>query len=655
MPIVSGGNFRQRLARWLMSTANDDPEPDAWGGRSHDRGSAPAYTTSPYAPPGQNGPNEGPPGHTSPGGRGNEGASGQAGQGRGTNEKASGHAVPGHMAGNQAAGQFGWPTAGSFPMAGPGSTTGTHASSAGHGGSTGQGSPSGQGFSGDQGSAGQGNTGKVWSVEPGQDFGQAPGSGPAADAGSGSETGTAYGTGQEHDGGPEHGTGPMPAVDPAHAFGQAPGSGQGSAFGQGAGFGQDTDSGQGPGFGPGAGSSQGSGFGPGAGDGSGFGQGAGARHGGSGPDSGLAHGASKNSLFASAQGQGPKRTAPGRTQTASQDAWPEVCERFALQMLAHAEYLRPALDRLESDEDDEERLQWLYEVDHSVTRMRRAARDLRILAGMDEAELGDGYTSSLVDVIRAAESAIEHYPRVTIGRMAELAVVPYAADDMSSLLAALLDNATNYSPSTVTVSGHLLDSGGVMLRVEDTGIGIPAPQLQTLNAALAGPVPKVNDRTGKHTGFPVVHRLAHRHGVTVRFASRPHSRTGAPSGTVAMVTIPPDLLCEVPDDRPPITAPEPGAHRRDTSYAGPPKVSSGHLSVARSPAEPQPEKDEKDENSLPRRTRTSLRGGEGKHANGRNRTRDTAAVARSFADDVSAFTLGQQSAKKGDDPEGRKQ
>ena len=358
----------------------------------------------------------------------------------------------------------------------------------------------------------------------------------------------------------------------------------------------------------------------------------------------------------------PPAAAPAKSATAktAAEAWPEICERFALQMIAHAEHLRPALDRLEDDEDDEERLQWLYQVDHSVTRMRRAARDLRILAGVEEGEL-DGYTSSLVDVIRAAESAIEHYPRVTIGRMAELAVVPYAADDIASLLAALLDNATNYSPSSVTVSGHLLDSGGVMVRVEDTGIGIPASQLETLNTALAGPVPKVNDRTGKHTGFPVVHRLARRHNVAVRFASRPHSGTGAPSGTVAMVTIPPDLLCEVPDDEPPTTAPaERGAHRRAAAYPGP--KTPTHLSVARPPAEDatEGEKDEKDEKEegggLPRRTRTSLRGGEGKHANGRNRTRDPAAVARSFAEDVSAFTAGQRAASADrQDPEGMTQ
>ncbi len=173
--------------------------------------------------------------------------------------------------------------------------------------------------------------------------------------------------------------------------------------------------------------------------------------------------------------------------------------------------------------------------------MRRASRDLRTLAGRSEEELA-GFTTSLLDVIRMAISAIERYTQVTIGRVTDLAVLGYAADDIGSVMAALLDNATRYSPGTVTVSGHLLDDGGVMFRIEDTGIGMGADQVAALNAAFAGPVPDVDERTGRHTGFPVVHRIARKHSIGVRLASRPLPS----SGTVAMVTLPPHLLCEVP-------------------------------------------------------------------------------------------------------------
>jgi hypothetical protein len=160
------------------------------------------------------------------------------------------------------------------------------------------------------------------------------------------------------------------------------------------------------------------------------------------------------SIWSSCHLQAHYRLGPGsRRHRAAQspNAWPAICDLFALQLLGLAEELRPALDSLEGDEDDPDRLKALYQVDHAVTRMRRAARDMRILTGREDEELS-GYTSSLVDVLRAAESSIERYDQISIGKMVELAVMSYAADDLASLLAALLDNATTYSPATVTVA-----------------------------------------------------------------------------------------------------------------------------------------------------------------------------------------------------------
>ena len=188
---------------------------------------------------------------------------------------------------------------------------------------------------------------------------------------------------------------------------------------------------------------------------------------------------------------------------------------------------------LEAGEDDPERLKRLYQVDHAVTRMRLASRQLRTLAGREKSRLA-GFTTSLLDLIRMASSAIEWYPQVAVGPVAELAVPGYAADDVATLMSALLDNATRYSPGTVTVSCHLLEEGGVMFRVEDTGIGIGRDQVRRLNATLAGPVPEVDESTARHTGFPVVHRIASKHSIGVRFASRRPPGTG----TLAMVIAP---------------------------------------------------------------------------------------------------------------------
>jgi hypothetical protein len=224
--------------------------------------------------------------------------------------------------------------------------------------------------------------------------------------------------------------------------------------------------------------------------------------------------------------------------------WPDICGEFGLRLLVLAEQLRAALDELESDENDPTRLRRLYQADHALTRMRRASRDLRTLAGRTEEDLA-GFTTSLLDVVRMAASAIERYTQVSIGRVSDLAVLGYAADDVASLMAALLDNATRYSPGAVSVSGHLLEDGGVAFRVEDTGLGIGEEQVAALNAAFAGPVPPVDERTGRHTGFAVVHRIARKHSIGIRLAARPLPA----GGTVALVTLPPRLLCEVPAEQ----------------------------------------------------------------------------------------------------------
>ena len=147
--------------------------------------------------------------------------------------------------------------------------------------------------------------------------------------------------------------------------------------------------------------------------------------------------------------------------------------------------------------------------------------------------------------------------------MAELAVPGYATDDVATLMSALLDNATRYSPGTVTVSCHLLQEGGVMFRIEDTGLGIGREKVRRLNAALAGPVPEVDESTARHAGFPVVHRIASKHSIGVRFASRRPPGTG----TLAMVILPPQLVCAIP--APPAPRPPAPAESAAESAARP--------------------------------------------------------------------------------------
>jgi hypothetical protein len=174
-----------------------------------------------------------------------------------------------------------------------------------------------------------------------------------------------------------------------------------------------------------------------------------------------------------------------------------------------------------------------------------------------------------------------------------------------------------------------------------------ADQVAALNAAFAGPVPDVDERTGRHTGFPVVHRIARKHSIGVRLASRPLPS----SGTVAMVTLPPHLICEVPAEE---------AQRRPAPATASPAQPAPRPSVVPDlphgeqtrPHQAQrwepPELPDRDQprpaGDLPRRERASLRGDEPRpqpQEPAKMATPDQQAAARrAFADELSAFSLG---------------
>ncbi|MGF7234427.1 MAG: sensor histidine kinase [Frankia sp.] len=225
----------------------------------------------------------------------------------------------------------------------------------------------------------------------------------------------------------------------------------------------------------------------------------------------------------------------------SEEALSAICAGLALRDLNLVDSLLSQLEAMEAREQDTDRLAELYHLDHLAARLRRNAENLRILAGRDAGETTAG-TSSLVDVIRAAMSSIDHYPRVTIGQVVSLGVVGFAAEDVSRLLAELLDNATKSSPPNVPVrvGVHLTEQGSALLRVEDEGIGLPPDRMRQLNQQLSGD-PVLDDETVRHMGLAVVRRLAVQHHMRT-WLDRRH-----PHGTTASVVLPASLLCELPE------------------------------------------------------------------------------------------------------------
>ena len=136
------------------------------------------------------------------------------------------------------------------------------------------------------------------------------------------------------------------------------------------------------------------------------------------------------------------------------------------------------IDSLEQNEDDPGRLSNLFAMDHLVTRMRRNSENLLLLAGHEAARKWSEPVS-LAEVARAAISEIEQYARVTLKIQPGIAIAGPAVSDVVHLLAEVIENATHLlrqgHPGDVTAQE--LTSGGVLIEVGDSGVGIPEARL----------------------------------------------------------------------------------------------------------------------------------------------------------------------------------
>ncbi|MCK0174466.1 ATP-binding protein [Mycolicibacterium sp. F2034L] len=212
------------------------------------------------------------------------------------------------------------------------------------------------------------------------------------------------------------------------------------------------------------------------------------------------------------------------------------------------------IDQLERDEDDPQRLQSLFRLDHLAARMRRNGANLLVLSGAriprDRAE-----AMPVTAIINAAASEVEDYTRVVTTTVPDSWIVGSAAGDLIHLLAELLDNALRHSPpgSEVRVSGVHTGNGGLVIEVSDFGLGMTETDLRVTNARLQSGG-EVTPYTARHMGLFVVGRLAAQHGFVVRLRSTVADEPN--SGMTAGVYVPAQLLAgyEAP---PPVRHPEP--------------------------------------------------------------------------------------------------
>ncbi|GAA2651158.1 nitrate- and nitrite sensing domain-containing protein [Streptomyces spororaveus] len=245
------------------------------------------------------------------------------------------------------------------------------------------------------------------------------------------------------------------------------------------------------------------------------------------------------------------------------------------QVLVHKQLT--LLDSMERRADDPNELGDLFRLDHLTTRMRRHAESLIILSG---ATPGRAWRMPvpLTNVVRAAVSEIEDYPRIEVRQLAEAAVVGGAVADLTHLLAELIENAATFSPphTKVRVSGEPVGTGYV-LEVEDRGLGMGPETLGDANRRIEQSE-SLDLFDSDRLGLFVVSRLSARHGVKV------HLRTSPYGGTTAVVLLPNSMLQGA------ITAGGPAAAHAAAHDAAPAQGSAPGSATARGAARaPRPE------------------------------------------------------------------
>jgi signal transduction histidine kinase len=178
----------------------------------------------------------------------------------------------------------------------------------------------------------------------------------------------------------------------------------------------------------------------------------------------------------------------------------------------------------------------LDKLGHLANRLRRNDDSMLVLADKKPMRLWSPQMQ-IVKVLEAATYEVDHYNRVTLDKRVGASVVVNKADDLVHLVVELLENALSFSdPATrALVTANAAPEGGVMVEIEDSGIGMVPKRLAAANQRLANP-PAVDVTMSRRMGLFVVGRLAARHGIQV------HLRSSASGGITAAVKIPDTLL-----------------------------------------------------------------------------------------------------------------
>ncbi|MFI9048235.1 ATP-binding protein [Streptomyces sp. NPDC053427] len=241
------------------------------------------------------------------------------------------------------------------------------------------------------------------------------------------------------------------------------------------------------------------------------------------------------------------------------------------------------IDAVEREETDPDVLERMYRIDHIAVRLQRNADSLMLLAGIRDPEL-EAHPTSLVNVIRAGLGQIEGYQRVSLRSETEVTVGPDIVDDLTLMLAELLENAVSFSPSDTPVEvvvrpgTDVTSDGGALIEVIDHGLGLSAERLAEENSRLIRRE-RLDLVPTKVLGLFVVGNLARRSGIRVTLSRTPGG------GVTGSVWLPSALLLAVS----PAATPSPAVDVAEAAAGTESDAEADAVDASRRPATPRPE------------------------------------------------------------------
>ncbi|MER5782777.1 ATP-binding protein [Streptomyces mobaraensis] len=212
-----------------------------------------------------------------------------------------------------------------------------------------------------------------------------------------------------------------------------------------------------------------------------------------------------------------------------------------IQVMALAQ--QQGLDVLEQSAEDPVLMAGLMRADHAAAQLARQAQTMKVLCGAWPGRQWPDAVS-LLDVVRGAQSRILEYQRVRVQGARDAAVEPRAVEALIHAVAELLDNATRYSPPTVTVLvGIRPVHSGAVIEIDDGGLGMTEQALAEAEVRLGGGAAAQGRGLGAkpQLGLAAVGMLARRYGFSVKLDS-----PSAYGGVRAVVLVPSALLTQGP-------------------------------------------------------------------------------------------------------------